>query len=335
MIKININILLSIMFVKLVNCLAQQSSDCDKWSQEHIYEQREPHFFNDTRTFLYFKNFSELDIMCRNLSYAVNKSLNIFAENPFLLNNNFELRNLFSNFKFPINLPEKVLFYNLNGFNFKSQNISMPLIKFNFYLYSSRFQFYLRNVEIDEETCKGLNLVHNMNFFGLVSNLFLYSDITYTIVCPYVFKDTKLNALILYQISNSLIFQNHLRFMKINETSNFDLNTQKLFYLNFNVVYYEITTNLIDKLVFRYVQRLYLAGIIYGIQSDLFDFFKEITFVFIRADNFEKFFHSGTKWISRLNKNLKVNLNNKLEFKYNIKNIILLQFYDEESFFKL
>jgi hypothetical protein len=329
----NIYFLINLIFIldaRVFKCFEQNNTDCEEWSKNHVFEPEEPHYFNDTTTFLKFQNLSELDIVCPNMTFIVKRRLNIFAQNSFLLDNDFDLRNVLKIFK----TRQKILpvfVFNLKGFNYNSQYSKRTLYNYNFYLYSSTFQFYLRNKEITNEMCTRESYNRSMNFFGMIDFLFVYSEVFYTDICPYVFMDTPLKALRLYQISNSLIFQNKLRFLKINAT---DLNVRNLYSLDLNVVYFEINSDLLNEYVFRNVQSLHITGIVHGIQSDLFDLFKDIRLVFLRVDNYETFFHSGLKWINSLNKGLNINVKKKLKLETNtIGKIILLQFFEEETFF--
>ncbi len=310
--------------------LTQNKTDCGEWSKNHVFEPEEPHFFNDTTTFLKFQNLSELDIVCPNISFIVKRRLNIYAQNPFLLDNDFDLRSVLKIFKTK-QIVSAVFVFNLKGFNYNSPNSKPTLYDYNFYLLSSTFQFYLRNKEITSEMCTRESFNRSMNFFGMIDFLFVYTDVIYTDICPYVFMDTQLKALKLYQISNSLIFKNNLRFLKINAT---DLNVRSLYSLDLNVIYFEINSDLLNEYVFRNIQSLHLTGIVYGIQSDLFDLFKDIRLIFFRVDNYETFFHSGLNWINSLNKGLNINVKKKLKLEMSlIGKIILLEFYEEQTFF--
>ena len=56
--------------------------------------------------------------------------------------------------------------------------------------------------------------------------------------------------------------------------------------------------------LFRNVESLGLAGILYGIQVDLFKDFQKLRIIDFAISNLKEFFHLGNKWMNYLNLNV-------------------------------
>ena len=145
-------------------------------------------------------------------------------------------------------------------------------------------------------------------------------------VCPFVFVNSKIQQLHLYQISNSLIFKNRLSFFKVNESiqkNNWKTNTLEIYYLD---IYSENISLLnVDKFACKNVKFLLIIGNINGIEKGLFKNFPILKFVSLKNDAFVNFFHSGTEWMNSLNADLDVNLDNKHAFRRNVHRLISLE----------
>ena len=103
---------------------------------------------------------------------------------------------------------------------------------------------------------------------------------------------------------------------------------KNLQFLILTVTFASINEKLLAKHVFGNVRVLHLFGVIYHIQVDLFDAFKQLRLVKLRSDpNLKYIFHQvGTKWIHGLNRHIRVDLGDQRAFRANVDRAINLQF---------
>jgi hypothetical protein len=143
------------------------------------------------------------------------------------------------------------------------------------------------------------------------------AEITYTSkVCPYIFRNTNLMELGLYEITRSLILMNPFEFIDINKTNSdmFNMNTQRLEKLIFSVTFERISLKMMPKNVFANLKIIYLHGIITGIDESLFESFKKLRLLLVNTENFRTFFYqAGTKWINAINSDIKLKVNDNIK----------------------
>jgi hypothetical protein len=126
---------------------------------------------------------------------------------------------------------------NVNGFNEKSRELSVETAAALFRIYDITqfkitnviFDFYQQGILLNDENCKRENFDSKTNFFGQLKALLLIGRVFFNgKICPYVFLNTKLARLDLFDMSDSLLFRNRLEFLNINATTN-DINNRLMF----------------------------------------------------------------------------------------------------------
>jgi hypothetical protein len=109
---------------------------------------------------------------------------------------------------------QNVLFENVKGFNEKnreSDKVQLFRKLSTIQVKNVNFDFYRQESLLTRENCTKENFNLKTNFFGNLKSLFLIEKVFYNYkICPYVFKNAKLEQLLLGDISNSLIFTNRL-----------------------------------------------------------------------------------------------------------------------------
>jgi hypothetical protein len=307
---------------------------CEHWKNEHIVLVRDVHFFNRTFYFVKIDSLHDLNISikCQPVEYNV-EALKIIAKKNILINNDLDLRAVMRMFN---RTNIKIFFQNVNGFNEINRNVEYNLnTEKSIQINNAIFDFYREGKLLERSDCSSGNFNAKTNFFGPIKYLMLISNIFYNNpICPYVFMNTKLEQLFLSEISNSLIFKNRVEFLNKNKTQSFDMNIKYLSYLVFNLYVDEITSNNLNPLVFKTIKFIFIKGNLEYIQSNLFDYFKEIRYISIKSDALLSFFHRGTQWINSINRNLNVSLlsngfkNNRLvSIEFNVKDGFLFNQY--------
>ena len=260
------------------------ASNCQDWLNKHFFNSTENHNGNLNNALFIIDNFDDLNIYCDQIK--INTQLvKIFSKKHIFFPNDLDLRPFLEMVNFTIGFAEynRIFFQNIKGFNQKSFNKYIKYINpyaNNYVVYFNNldFKFYLNESPITKDVCfKSYFDQKSTNVFGSLKKLFFGDKIFYSKeICPFVFMNTLLTELHLYQIINSLIFKNQLEFLEINETESFDLKTQNLFLLRVQVVFDAISLRLINRFVFRNVVVLYITGQIFDIQSDLFTVIKKV-----------------------------------------------------------
>jgi hypothetical protein len=229
-----------------------------------------------------------------------------------------------------LNLISEVVGINLNNFKgfdllsnpFKDIEYIVYKNKYDFWsIDASNFQFYINNKLINKQEC--LNNNKNKNWNNFITNSIIFSlRITqyskYSMnTCPYIFKNTIIDNLFLFDLKSSFINSNKLTFLKLNQTNN-DLNS-KIYQVILSLYRIHFDENLFNKEIFQNTTSLDLNGILNGIQDDLFKSFNELTLIRIRAQNVKQLFAANNKWLEYLNYNLEiVDLNGPKDYIFNL-----------------
>ena len=320
--------ILIIVLLNKTTSLVVNDKECSLLSPSHFGNSYIGEFLFKDTTIKEIKNFNDLDELNLNCTLNIEVFGLLFLPNKdIFLDNTFKYSELFFHLKFQKRNKE-ICFVRIKGFNHKSSNKIMKYFyDFSFAIQNSRFDFYLNGTKITKDTCNLSNFKRGTNFFGAIMLLKIENNVYYSKkTCPYVFMNSKLSRLSLNYITNSLILKNQLEFIEINQTNNFDLYNRDLFYLNINLAFEYVTLKLINKYVFKYLERLLISGVIESIQVDLFAHFKHLDFLFLNLDNLESFLHkSDNSWMKYLNSAVKVNMNNKTEVTNNLYKAFTLE----------
>jgi hypothetical protein len=204
-------------------------------------------------------------------------------------------------------------FYNLNGIEI-SKNYSFHMLGYYFNIFYSKMDFYINKTLLKPDDCKESTFKDTYNILLSFYYFYTYYYVKYPkFLCPLVFNNSNLVQIVFYGISNSLINKNFLNFINYkNESNNFDLNIEKLIDLTLYVKYEKITERIMNKRVFKNIQELTLYGLVYNFQTDLFKNFNKLKYVDFLFENFKQLFHNGNEWMSYLNNQVVVDLNNKI-----------------------
>ena len=315
--------------------------ECENWKNDHIFLAEDVHYYNIKFAFVQIETLDDLNISveCQPSEYYI-KLLKIFARKNILINNDLNLRGVI-NILNRTNTQVDVLFQNVNGFNQNGQlqrdtKQNLNTIR-SFQMKNLIFDFYHQGKLLSSQNCSSQNFNFETNFFGEIKVLLLLSNKQSQVfynskICPYVFMNTKLQELFLNDISNSLIFKNRVEFLNIKETKAFDMNTKSLNRLTLNFYCDGITLTNLNPFVFKNLKYFFIKGNLEFIDKNLFENFNEIRYISIKSDALINFFHSGTKWINFLNRDLNVSLHDQLKFRRNINRLISVEF-DVQSWF--
>ena len=316
-----------IIFLGLLNYISkiEMRENCSLENKEHFIYFNAYTNNNLTMIIQNFNKFDELNFNCKNLTLTVTVVV-ILPNREILLDNTVTFIRLVNLVKYVYN--KNIVFNRINGFNLKLYKKPNYYYKgYEILFENSRFDFYIDGSKINEKNCKLSNFNQTFNIFGPILALTMNSNNFYSKnTCPYVFMNSEVQRITLSEISNSLILKNQLEFTHINQENTFNLNNRNLFYLNMGFAFEFLTTKTVNIFVFKYVERIYIWGVVDGIQLDFFKYFKHLKFVFVYLQNFERFLQaSDNKWMTYLNMDVKVNLNKLNQVNSNLGRTILLE----------
>jgi hypothetical protein len=219
-----------------------------------------------------------------------------------ILDNTLHLKGLtlFSNDE-----TNSIHFNNFKGFDLLSNPfkeikfVNSSFTNIVWYIELSNFEFYINNVLINETQCQNINK-SNWNYFIMNSKLVLYINAFYSLkTCPYIFKNTIIRELSIYNVRSSYINSNVLNFQKIKNTNH--LLNSNVFLVEFTLYRIRLDTNLLNEDIFKKTGSIQIDGILNGIQDDLFKSFKELKLIRIRTQHVKHLFAKNNKWLESLN----------------------------------
>ena len=302
--------------------------NCTFLSNKHFaYSKLSSSSDNKTVLIQNFDSFDELNFAdCKKLVNL--RVLFLIPNNPFLIDNSLNLFDLMYSLNYEY-FYKKISFFKVKGFNYKHyKQFTANYNAHEIAIENGKFEFYINGTKITKELCKTENFNSKFDLFGPI--LILNVDAGFEKnTCPLVFKNTKLNRLSLSQISNSLILKNQLEFIDINQI---ELYNKNLYYLNLGLAYESLTSKLLNKYAFKYINNIVIWGIVDSIETELFKNFKYLKLLCLNVQNLRKLLENNNKWLSYLNTNVKINLNNPSSFNYNnLKNSMVLEIIQKDQ----
>jgi hypothetical protein len=303
-----ISILILINRISLNQCL---SYDCSKLNQSISSQTFDAN--NSTITTLnlnQFSRFADLKLEC-NQTFNFEIIIQLNPTSPAILDSSLSLAGLklarvdyFLYFSNIIGIdvetnPKFGLSYNPN-FNF------MTMFSF------SELQLFIKRQKLDNaDACLSLfsnspQLLSN-NYFTRIEQLFFEENIVYrSKLCPLLFNNTLMVGFYAAEIANSFINKNILEFFHVNESLGSTIKAKSVHSLQLGINYETITSRLVNKYVFKEMNRLEIVGLIYDIEADLFKSFDFVSRVYLHVFRIGRFFRNGNRWLEHLGFNLPV-----------------------------
>ena len=309
------------------------------WLHEHIFNNTQLHTKDNVHRPLIhvqFDDFNQLvDIKCDEKVKFDTENLLLNAERKILIENYLNLNQLLPHINFvlaPKDVPN-ILVRNIKGFDQTLQNhhkyTNFLVTNYEMYFTSVNFEFYLNNTQITGDTCRYENFQSkSLNYFWPMTKIFLIYEISYTSpICPYVFINSQLLMMGLYEVTNSFIYKNRLEFINVDDEI-LSLNHTNLngpAYLLINIVFEALTTKILCPHVFKNLQYLTIIGAPSSLQTNLFGSFKKIEHLMLNMDNLKSFFQRGLQWMSYLNEDLNLTKVNFDSFRQNSNRVVIVE----------
>jgi hypothetical protein len=198
---------------------------------------------------------------------------------------------------------------NVKGFNqnsYEQKYSKFLLTDFEIYFSTVNFEFYLNKTLITKDTCQYENFIKkSLNYFWPMRKTLFTYEVSYTSpICPYLFINSQVKILALYEITNSLIFKNRLEFIDVDDDTQLVNVNSPIKTLKLNIIFEDLTTKILCPHTFKNVHFLSIIGSPYQIQLNVFESLAKIEYITLFLDDLEFFFQRGIHWISYLNKDL-------------------------------
>jgi hypothetical protein len=199
---------------------------------------------------------------------------------------------------------------------------------YEIYFESVDFEFYIKKTQITKDTCKYENFItKSLNYFRTMTKIFFIYEVSYTSpICPYVFINTQVEFLGLYEITNSFIFKNHLEFINVDDDTQLSNVNSTIKNFKFGIFLEDLTTKILCPHIFKNVQYLSITGSLYQMQLNLFESLTKIEYLLFSLDDLKGFFQRGLQWMSYLNKDLNLRKVNSEKFRQNSNRVLMMDF---------
>jgi hypothetical protein len=285
-------------------------NNCKNFSRKFMFQDE-----NRTETSFYnFDSFSQLMNVC---NFFASAYISFLPKKPIIINKDWNLPGLISENELKFAIEIKIV--NIKGIDVKATSYtkyhhraSFPYLSFSFI----SLNVYSDEKKIDQSSECNSHIFSNTNNFLQPYTTVLFETIRYPdILCPLLFQNTEMLRIVFYDIYNSFLVKNKLKFYDLNESSH-DLNTQVK---KVTVFLYKIDLNfeILNKNLFKNLFESEIYGSLNRIESGVLSHFEFLDVIIFRIDNLKEIFHQGNKWFKDLNKNVKVNLSDNNDVRNN------------------
>ena len=271
-----------------------------------------------------FVTFDELFLAC-NHTYSSTEFLEFIPRKQIILNRKFGL-DVFMNAANSSKI-KGIILRNFKGIDLYQLSLIKHVKNIILSISYSRLDIYANGELITEENCNEItfeSINRNSSMLPLMNSLVFNKVIYPKRLCPLMFRRSTILSMKFGEITDSLLTKNQL-FFTFNESYS-HIKVNKLIVLQFDVYYVSLTARMIDKYLFKTVQELKVTHVVKRIDGDLFVNFKQLKTIDFQIDNLKEFFHVDTKWMSKLNWNINIDLSNMSEWRDNLKRLMRMKF---------
>lgn len=244
--------------------------------------------------FSQFKEFDQLKLNCINQNNIKISQLRFSPQKKLILNNKLLIK--IKSIEININ-PITLEFYNINGIDLESQSILANINKTtNLAFYYSNFNFFSNGFYLICSKSISVPIFKSINKLS-----FAFSTKYEKNLCPLIFRNSNINQIYFYGLSDCLVKRNMLSFVRKGFIMEYSFNS------NIKSVYFKIFRGkfdlyLVNKRVFEKVEQISLVGSIDEIDENVFVqliFLKKINF---QLENFQYLLtEKKSTWIEYLN----------------------------------
>jgi len=298
---------------------------CEDELSKYIYKENDLDDRNITWTVINnFENFDDLTLEC-NQTYNFTKYVSLWPRKPLIIDKSFRLNELMDENQ--VKLIKYFLIGNLKGIDINSKPFILPKYRYQqitmAYLFFSKLDAYSNSLLIDADKCDLETYNTTSNYLQYFYGITVYDVYFPKKWCPLFFRNFDLVDIVFFDIKNSFLMKNRVNFHRLNSSN---IYLKYLLSLQLIMTFEVLDQNNLSPDLFRNVESLGLAGILYGIQDDLFKDFQKLKIIDFAISNLKEFFHLGNKWMNYLNINVtRINTDEDLKRRLLILKFIYLK----------
>lgn len=255
------------------NCLNYRLSGLGFVTRD-FYQSVKLEFFN-------FNNFNQFNPACfKNLKICI-FILKFLPNRKLILNNELNYTHITSSLKIGNSL--KIQFVDLEGFDLANS----PKAEFVSY------EFYYTNLRVLNNCSE--------DFISPFEKAFIL-DFAFTVkyflnTCPILFKNSNINSIRLYGLSDSFLKRNLLGFKSLNQSLNSSIKSLEL-----NFYKGGLFKSLLDIHVFNETKEIKIKGVLNEIENNLFTNFFQLKYLTFELINAQSLFIKSSLWLKSLHR---------------------------------
>lgn len=223
--------------------------------------------------------------------------------------------------------------FNLNGLEINSNDVNSN-IKFQLFLFESKFNFYYKNSLI--RSCKDILLGKNDYLSQALFSTFNLIHLGYQVIhshriCPLIFKDASIVSLFNFDTqTDSFIYKNFITFEEIDlrNTTIIDLNS----HVNILSIawsdYIRLDNSFLNPDIFKHVSTVFVTGTLKYIGSYTFKNLKKLRQIKLKLLNFITIFKYKIDWIENINYDLRNRSLDRIDYFTRTTLVLLDQYFD-------
>ena len=224
----------------------------------------------------------------------------------------------------------EIKFKGIKGFDLNIQTYldqSNPTLRYLTFL-NSRFDFYYSNKQISScEDFTSINVTEPKSVFQLGTKtrqiVYKFENTRFpNSVCPFFFNNIQSYRLNFYTMIKTFYKSSFLKFQFSSNNKSTPL-TGNVKELNiYKIEKIDIDSYLLNENIFKNIDTLLISGEINSIEEGIFKPFTYLRRIGLDIEYFDSLIHKGTKWISSINYDLRVNLSNQSQLELNLNRTV-------------
>lgn len=210
--------------------------------------------------------------------------------------------------------------FDLERFAFKiTKNFGVTFYVSNFYLVKNGQAW---------SSCEANDFAAQVSYFNPISYLIFDYGTKYTTkMCPFVFKNSEIDAVSFNSLSDCFLKRNLISF----QTRPSTLLNSSIDQLWLGLYEVDVTSSLFDSQVFEKTTNLIINGYLHSVESDAFAKLRQLVYVRLNLPNVRSFFARGIDWIRKWWVPRTVNMSDEKQLIENLGSIRLIQTYSSLS----
>jgi hypothetical protein len=300
---------------------------CENKVGKYFLQKNDPYASNTNETLSFFQKFNKFT----DLYMSCNQTYNTTSAVQFRPNKSLSFGKLIKSTN--LALLNTLVFSNTQDVDLNSKIIKKYIS--NLVFVYAEFNIYSNGTFLNECN-RHLYDSKYSNIITKFKSIYFRQVIYPKTICSLIFRNSSLEIVFFADITNSFLVKNRIRLIDdaSNNTRLDDVRLKSLKVIYLELSYERLTSNILNFNLFQNVQVLYLIGVLESIETELFANFSQLKSIEFKINNLNEIFHQDTKWMSYLNRNIRVNLSNASEInrKIHLNEMFILAIYSAKRF---